>query len=54
MVRGLIGAKAVGLYHSHSNVGSETSLQPTPQLIAVPDPKPTEQGEGWNPHSHGS
>ena len=36
---GLIGAVANGLYHSsHSNVGSELSLRPTPQLMAMPDP----------------
>ena len=26
------------VHHSHSNVGSETHLQPTPQLMAMPDP----------------
>ena len=36
--RGLIGATATGLCHSHSNVGSELSLQPTPELMAPPDP----------------
>jgi len=36
--RGLIGAVAAGLHHSHSNVGSELSLRPTPQLTAMPDP----------------
>ena len=35
--RGLIGAIASGLHHSHSNVGSELCLQPTPQLTATPD-----------------
>ena len=34
--RGLIGAVATGLHHSHSNVGSEPCLQPTPQLMAMP------------------
>ena len=29
--RGLIGAAVAGLHHSHSNVGSEPWLQPTPQ-----------------------
>ena len=33
-----IGAVATGLHHSHSNVGSEPHLQPTPQLTATPDP----------------
>ena len=36
--RGLIGAVAAGLYHSHSNTGSEPSLQPTPHLTATLDP----------------
>ena len=36
--RGLIGAVATGLHHSHSNAISELHLQPTPQLTAMPDP----------------
>jgi len=36
--RGLIGAVATGLHQSHSNAGSEPRLQPTPQLMATPDP----------------
>ena len=36
--RGLIGAVATGLRQSHSNAGSEPSLQPTPQLTATLDP----------------
>ena len=36
--RGLIGAVAASLRQSHSNVGSEPRLQPTPQLTATPDP----------------
>ena len=35
--RGPIGAVATGLRQSHSNVGSEPRLQPTPQLTATPD-----------------
>jgi len=35
--RGPIGAVATGLRQSHSNVGSEPRLQPTPQLTAMPD-----------------
>ena len=35
--RGLIGAAAAGLGQSHSNEGSKTRLQPTPQLMATPD-----------------
>ena len=50
--RGLIGAVATGLHHSHSNAGSETHLRPTPQLTATPDPEPPEQGQGSNPHPH--
>ena len=29
---------AAGPYHSHSNVGSELHLRPTPQLMAMLDP----------------
>ena len=36
--RGRIGAIAAGLRQSHSNVGSEPRLQPTPQLTAMSDP----------------
>ena len=36
--RGLIGAVATGLCHSHSNAGSKPSLQPTPVLTAILDP----------------
>ena len=36
--RGQIGASAASLVHSHSNVGSEPHLQPTPQLMTTPDP----------------
>ena len=36
--RGQIGATAVSLHHSHSNVGSESCLQPTPELTVKPDP----------------
>ena len=50
---GQIGAVASGLHHSCSNVGSKLLLQPTPQLMATPDPWPTEQGQGLNPHPHG-
>ena len=33
-----IRATAANLQLSHSNGGSESCLQPTPQLIATPDP----------------
>ena len=36
--RGLIGDVDAGLCQSHSNVGSEPRLRPTPQLTAMPDP----------------
>ena len=36
--RGLIGAVAASLHHSHSKVGSEPHLRPIPQLMATPDP----------------
>ena len=52
--RGLIRAVATGPGHSHSNVGSELRLQPTPQLTATLDPSPTAQGQGSNPKSQGS
>jgi len=52
--RGLIGAVAAGLCQSHSNAGSEPRLQPTPQLTAMPDPQPTERGQGPNPQPRGS
>ena len=35
--RSPIGAVATGLRQSHSNMGSEPHLQPTPQLTATPD-----------------
>ena len=51
--RGRIGAIAADLRHSRSNTGSKPRLGPTPQLTATPDPEPTEQGLGSNPHPHG-
>ena len=36
--RGLIVAVAAGLCQCHSNARSELHLQPTPQLMAMPDP----------------
>ena len=35
---GLIEAVAANLRQSHSNVGSEPRLRPTPQLMATLDP----------------
>lgn len=36
--RGQIGAVASGLHHSHSHMGSEPHLRPTPQLTVMTDP----------------
>ena len=36
--RGLIGAIAPGLHHSHSKARSEPHLRPIPQLMVMPDP----------------
>ena len=36
--RGRIRAVAAGPHHSHSDTRSEPRLQPTPQLMATPDP----------------
>ena len=36
--RDLVGTVAVGIRHSHSNLGSKLHLRLTPQLTAVPDP----------------
>ena len=51
--RGPVGAVAASLGHSHSNAGSELRLQPAPQLTTMPDPLPTEQGQGSNPRPYG-
>ena len=51
--RGQIGVRAASLYHSHSNLGSKPHLHPTAQLTAMPDPEPTEQGQGSNLRPHG-
>ena len=49
--RGLIGAVAAGLNHSHSNAGFELRLPPTPQLTATLNPL-AHLGQGLNPHPH--
>ena len=36
--RGRIGATAASLGHSHSNARSKLHLEPTQQLVAMPDP----------------
>ena len=38
---GQIGAAIAGLHHSQSNARSDIGLQPTSQLMAMPDPSPT-------------
>ena len=52
--RGWIRAVAAGLCQSHSNARPELPLWPTQQLMAMPDPQPTEQGQGSNLQPHGS
>ena len=39
--KGPNGTAAASLHHSHSNARSKPGLQPTPQLMATPDPQPT-------------
>ena len=51
--RDQIGAKAAGIRHSHSNMGFKTHLKPMPEHMAMPDPQPTERGQGSNQHPHG-
>ena len=51
--RGQMGAAAASLPHSHSNAGPEPHLWPIPQLTAMPNPPPTEWGQGGNPHPPG-
>jgi len=47
--RSRIRAAAPGLYHNYSNARSKPHLPPTPQLMAMMDPEPTERGQGLNP-----
>ena len=49
--RGPIGAVALGLHHSHSNLGIQ-AVSVTPALVTS-DPQPTEWDQGLNPHPHG-
>ena len=46
-------ATAASPHHGHSNAGSELHLRPTPQLTAMPDPWPSEPGQGSSPCPHG-
>ena len=50
----LIGASTASLHHSHSNARSKPHVQPTPQLMAVANPQPTERGQGSNLQPQGS
>ena len=50
---GRTGATVASLGHSHRNTGSEPCLRPTPQLMAMLDPRLTERGQGLNPNPHG-
>ena len=50
--RGQSRFAGVGLRHSHSHIGYELCLRPTPQLMATLDPYPTEGGQGLNLHPH--
>ena len=52
-VKDRIRAAAANLRHSHSSARSKPHLRPPPQLTAMPDPYPTEQGQSLNPHPHG-
>ena len=52
--RGWLRATAAGLHHSHSNARSKPPLWPTLKVTAMPDPYPTERGQGSNPNPHGS
>ena len=36
-----------------ATAGSEPHLRPMKQLVAMPDPEPSEQGQGLNLHPHG-
>ena len=48
-----IRAVVASLHDSHSNAESKLPLWTIPQLTAVPDPQPTERGQGVNPRPHG-
>ena len=48
-----IRAAAASLHYGHRNTRSKPCLQPIPQLTAILDSKPIEQGQGLNPYPHG-
>jgi len=43
---------AVSAYTTATAMEIKPHLQPIPELIATPDPYPTEQGQGLNPRPH--
>ena len=56
--QGRIGAVAASLCHSHSNVGSEPFLGPTPHSLKshtrwILNPLSEARVPGWNLHPHG-
>ena len=51
---GLVRATAASLHQSHSNARSEPRLRPTPQVMAMPNPSPIDQGQGLNSQPLGS
>ena len=50
--RGPTAAAAAGPGRSHSSAGSELRPKSIPQPTAMPDPQPTEQGQGSNLQPH--
>ena len=50
--RGQIKAVAAGLQHNHSDARSKLHLRPAPQLMAMPDTEPIEQGWVLSLHPH--
>ena len=53
MERGWIGAIFCWPTSWVRQLGIEPTLQPSPQLKVMPDPGPTERGQGLNPHPYG-
>ena len=51
--RGQIRAAAKVYAHSQSNTRSKLHLWPMPQFMAIPDPYPTDWGQGLHLHPHG-
>ena len=50
---GPVRTAAAGHSHSHSDPGSKSCLQATPQLMATLDPQATKKGQEVNPYPHG-